>query len=389
MQLKDRAIAHRDAWVEVDLGAVVANAQALAERLGGVARVAPVVKANAYGHGAVPVSRALAAAGFGSFGVATVDEAIQLREAGVGGSIIVLYEPPLGAFPDAAQMGLDITLGDPRTVELVSQRPLVERERLRLQLKIDTGMTRQGLRLDDLEALRLPLGVLAGGVRGIWTQFADGADRDLTDVQLARFDDAVATLRNLGIEAPRHVAGSAAVLAGAGRRYEFARPGLSLYGAIPAEFSEHSGRAGIELRPAMAVRARSVRLADVPTGTAVGYGGAFVTERPSRLATLPLGYADGLRRSLGNGQGCALGAGRRVPIVGRISMDSCVLDVTDIEGIDPATVFTLLGPDGADAITLEEISQRAGTIPQEMAVGFDSRLPYTYAEPGNGRVFGA
>jgi alanine racemase len=185
------------------------------------------------------------------------------------------------------------------------------------------------------------------------------------------------------------VAGSAAVLAGAGRRYEFARPGLSLYGAIPAEFSEHSGRAGIELRPAMAVRARSVRLADVPTGTAVGYGGAFVTERPSRLATLPLGYADGLRRSLGNGQGCALGAGRRVPIVGRISMDSCVVDVTDIEGIDPATVFTLLGTDGADAITLEEISQRAGTIPQEMAVGFDSRLPYTYAEPGNGRAFGA
>jgi alanine racemase len=389
MQLKDRAIAHRDAWVEVDLGAVVANAQALAERLGGVARVAPVVKANAYGHGAVPVSRALAAAGFGPFGVATVDEAIQLREAGVGGSIIVLYEPPLGAFPDAAQMGLDITLGDPRTVELVSQRPLVERERLRLQLKIDTGMSRQGLRLDDLEALRLPLGVLAGGVRGIWTQFADGADRDLTDVQLARFDDAVTTLGNLGIEAPRHVAGSAAVLAGVGRRYEFARPGLSLYGAIPAEFSEHSGPAGIELRPAMAVRARSVRLADVPAGTAVGYGGTFVTERPSRLATLPLGYADGLRRSLGNGQGCALGAGRRVPIVGRISMDSCVVDVTDIEGIDPATVFTLLGPDGADAITLEEISQRAGTIPQEMAVGFDSRLPYTYAEPGNGRLFGA
>lgn len=388
-RLNGRAIAHRDAWVEVDLGAVVANAQALAERLGGAACVAPVVKANAYGHGAVPVARALAAAGFGPFCVATVDEAIQLREAGVGGSIIVLYEPPLRAFPDAAHVGLDITLGDARTVELISQRPLVERERLRLQLKIDTGMTRQGLRLDDLEALRRPLRMLAGSVRGIWTHFADGADREMTGVQLARFDDAVAMLRNLGVEAPRHVAGSAAVLAGVGRRYEFARPGLSLYGAIPAEFSEHSGPAGIELRPAMAVRARSVRLADVPTGTAVGYGGTFVTERPSRVATLPLGYADGLRRSLGNGQGCALTTGRRVPIVGRISMDSCVVDVTDIDGIDPATVFTLLGSDGADAITLEEISQRAGTIPQEMAVAFDSRLPYTYAEPGNDRVLGA
>lgn len=385
---EDRAIAHRDAWVEVDLGAVVANAQALAGWLGGVARVAPVVKANAYGHGAVPVSRALAAAGFGPFCVATVDEAIRLREAGIGGAIIVLYEPPLRALSDAAQAGLDVTLGDAWAVELVSRRPAAERERLRFQLKIDTGMTRQGLQLDDLEALRLPLRALAGRVRGIWTHFADGADRDLTGVQLARFDDAVATLRNLGVEAPRHVAGSAAVLAGLGRRYEFARPGLSLYGAIPTEFSEHIGPARIELRPAMAVRARSVRLADVPSGTAVGYGGTFVTERPSRLATLPLGYADGLRRSLGNGQGCALTAGRRVPIVGRISMDSCVVDVTDIDGIDPATVFTLLGPDGADAITLEEISQRAGTIPQEMAVGFDSRLPYTYAEPGNDRVFG-
>lgn len=387
--VEDREMAHRDAWVEVDLGAVVANARALAERLGGVARVAPVVKANAYGHGAVPVSRALAAAGFGPFCVATVGEAIRLREAGLGGAIIVLYEPPLRALPDAAQAGLDVTLGDARAVELVSQRPAVERERLRLQLKIDTGMTRQGLRLDDLEALRLPLRAIAGCVRGIWTHFADGADRDLTDVQLACFDEAVAMLRNLGVQAPRHVAGSAAVLAGLGQRYEFARPGLSLYGAIPTEFSEHIGSANIELRPAMAVRARSIRIVDVPSGTAVGYGGTFVTERPSRLATLPLGYADGLRRSLGNEQGCALIAGRRVPIVGRISMDSCVVDVTDIGGVDPATVFTLLGSDGPDAITLEEISQRAGTIPQEMAVGFDSRLPYAYAWPGHDGVFGA
>jgi alanine racemase len=382
-------MAYRDAWVEVDLGAVVANARALADRLGGSACIAPVVKANAYGHGAVPVSRVLAEAGFGPFCVATVDEGIQLREAGLGGRIIVLYEPPLRALADATEAGLDVTLCDTEAVETVAQRPVAELERLRVQLKIDTGMTRQGLRLADLEALRSPLRSLANCVSGIWTHFADGADRDLTDAQLARFDDAVAMLRKFGVEAPRHVAGSAAVLAGLGQRYEFARPGLSLYGAVPTEFSDHLGSTTVELRPVMAVRARSIRIADVPRGTAVGYGGTFVTERASRLTTLPLGYADGLRRSLGNGRGCALIAGRRAPIVGRVSMDSCVVDVTDIGGVDRATVFTLVGSDGADAITLEEISQRAGTIPQEMAVGFDSRLPYVYAWPGGDSVPGA
>lgn len=379
-------MAHRDAWVEVDLRAVVANARALADRLGGIARVAPVVKANAYGHGAVPVSRVLAEAGFGPFCVATVDEGIQLRDAGFDGQIIVLYQPPLRALPYAAEVGLDVTLSSSEAVELVVQLPAAELERLRLQLKIDTGMTRQGLRPDDLEALHSPLRSLAKCVSGIWTHFADGADRELTDIQLASFDNAVAMLRSFGVEAPRHVAGSAAVLAGLGQRYEFARPGLSLYGAVPTEFSDHIGSTTVELQPVMAVRARSVRIANVPRGTAVGYGGTFVTERPSRLATLPLGYADGLRRSLGNGRGFALTSGRRVPIVGRISMDSCVVDVTDMRDQDRATVFTLVGTDGADAITLEEISLRAGTIPQEMAVGFDSRLPYAYAWPGGDTV---
>ncbi len=382
-------MAYRDAWVEVDLGAVVANARALADRLGGIRRLAPVVKADAYGHGAVPVSGVLAEAGFGPFCVATIEEGIRLREGGINTRIIVLYEPPLRAMPDAADAGLDVTLADTGVVKRLSLRPAFELERFRFQLKIDTGMTRQGIGLDDLQALRRPLGSLARCVSGIWTHLADGADRNLVDVQLARFDDAVALLRNLGIEAPRHIAGSAAVLAGFGQGYEFARPGISLYGAVPTEFSDTFGSNTVELRPVMAVRARSIRIADVPRGTAVGYGGTFVTERRSRLATLPVGYADGFRRSLGNGQGSALITGIRAPIVGRISMDSCVVDVTGIGGVDRAAVFTLVGSDGADWISLEEISRCAATIPQEMAVGFDSRLPYVYTWPEGGRVAGA
>lgn len=377
-------IAHRNAWVEVDLDAVVANAQALGEWVGGAARIAPVVKANAYGHGAVPVSRALATAGFAPLCVATIDEGLALRDAGIGGGVIVLYGPPLRALRDAADAQLDVTLGDGASVGWVARLSASERRGLRLQLKIDTGMTRQGIRPDELDALRPSLARLAGSVRGVWTHLADGADLRATATQLARFDEAVALLRGLGIDAPRHVAGSAAVLAGVGRQYEFARPGLSLYGAVPAEFTEHLGAAPIALRPAMAVRARSARLVEVPAGTAVGYSGAFTTARPSRLATLPLGYADGLRRSLGDGRGQVLVGAMRASIVGRISMDSCVVDVSDVGAAGRDSVFTLLGHDGPDAITLEEMARWAGTIPHEMALGFAARLPYVYRPLGPG-----
>jgi alanine racemase len=383
------ALAHRDAWVEVDLDAIFANTRALGAWVGGRARIAPVVKANAYGHGAIPVSRALATAGFGPLCVATVDEGLALRGAGLDGDVIVLYGPPLRALQDAADARLDVTLGDTASVEWVARLPATERRALRLQLKIDTGMTRQGLRLDELGALGPLLAALAGSVRGVWTHLADGADVGDTTAQLARFDDAVARLRGLGVEAPRHVAGSAAVLAGVGRQYEFARPGLALYGAVPAEFGarpEHLGATPIALRAAMAVRARPSRVVEVPAGTAVGYSGTFTTERSSRLATLPLGYADGLRRSLGDGRGQVLVGAMRAPIVGRISMDSCVVDVTDVEAAGRDSVFTLLGRDGPDAITLEEMARWAGTIPHEMAVGFAARLPYVYRPSGAGRA---
>lgn len=373
-----RTTAHRDAWVEVDLDAVVANARALEAWMDSTARIAPVVKANAYGHGAAAVSRALAAAGFGPLCVATVDEGLALRAAGIGGDVIVLYGPPLRAIRDASEARLDVTLADATSVEWVAQLPGVEREALRLQLKIDTGMTRQGLRLEEFERLRPSLMVLADSVHGVWTHFADGANARTTSSQLVRFDDAVARLRGLGIDAPRHVAGSAAVLAGVGRKYEFARPGMSLYGVVPVEFAAQLGAAPIMLRAAMSVRARPVRLVDVPAGTEVGYSGTFTTKHRSRLATLPFGYADGLRRSLGDGRGEVLVGRTRAPIVGRISMDSCVVDVSNIEAAGRDSVFTLLGTDGSIAITLEELSSRADTIPHEMAVGFAARLPYVY-----------
>jgi len=365
----------RDGWVEVDLGAITSNAFALAARAPR-AQLAPVVKANAYGHGAVAVARVLAEAGFEPLCVATLAEALELRAAGLRQRIIVLYELPPSAVRAAVAADLEVTVASPEGVRAAIGLPIEDRGRARVQLKIDTGLTRQGLRPGQFAALAAELRKLGRMTVGVWTHLADGADPDVALPQLEVFDAAVADLRALGVEAPRHASASAAILAGYGIDYELVRPGLALYGAIPSEFSARGGNRLPTLEPAMAVRARPVRIADVPAGTPVGYGGAFTTSRPSRLVTLPVGYADGLIRALGNAQTTALVQGSRAPLVGRVSMDSCVVDVTEIVGVTRDSIFTLLGRDSGDAITLEHLAVAAGTVPQEIAVGFGRRLPF-------------
>ena len=369
--------------MEIDLGAVVHNAETIAQWLGGRPRLAPVVKANAYGHGAIRVARILVEGGFDYFCVATVDEALELRQAGIRGRLLLLYQPPLRCLPTLIEQNIEVTLGDPAALKVVAELPSSERRKVRLQLKVDTGFTRQGLDPRAIGNSRIPLKRLAGYVTGIWTHLADGAHPSGVKNQQAQFDAATAELRRIGVDAPRHVAASAALMAGHGHQYEYARPGLILYGAIPEEFATRGLRPPVSLRPAMAVRALSLRITTVRTGTAVGYGGTFVTDRVSRLATLPLGYGDGLQRALGSGVGSVLVKGVTAPIVGRISMDSCVVDVTDAGRVAADDVFTILGSDESEAITLEDCSRRAGTIPHVMAVGFNLRLPRNYVLPSD------
>jgi alanine racemase len=175
------------------------------------------------------------------------------------------------------------------------------------------------------------------------------------------------------------VAASAAILSRRGTGYEMARPGLSLFGVVPAEYEATGSPLPISLRAAMTVRARAERLEWVPPGTRVGYGGTFETAEPTLLALLPLGYADGLRRNLGNERSSALHRGSRFQIVGRVSMDSCVVDATAAgEGLTRESVWTIVGRDGGESITIEEVARLGGTVPQEILVGFDDRLPIVY-----------
>lgn len=302
-------LSHRDAWVEVDLGAIVANARALGSLCAPGCHPAPVVKANAYGHGAVPVSRALVAAGFDTLCVATLDEGLELRAAGIDARLLLLYEPPMHALGDAIDARLEVTVSTRDGLEAVRRLSGDRRRRLRLQLKVDTGMSRQGLRYDRIEASEGALRGIAGSVCGIWTHLVDGADPAVAAAQLAHFDTVVAWLRGVGIEGDRHTSGSAGILSGFGTGYEMARPGLSLYGVVPAEWQDTGRPMPIGLRPAMSVRARPVRIEWLEAGEHVGYGATFEVTRHTLVVLLPIGYADGWRRNLGNGRSSVIRSG--------------------------------------------------------------------------------
>jgi alanine racemase len=368
---------HRDAWIEVDLDAVRANATALRSLLPAGTSFMGVIKADAYGHGAIPVAHALGTT-VDAFGVATLDEGLALRTAGIDSRIVVLYEVPTRALGDALAGTLEVSVGSigslDATLNAIGSGATSQPAPF-VHLKIDTGMTRQGIRPDEIEGARDLLGRAAPYVRGIWTHLRDGADLTGSIAQRQAFAGVVSRLAALGIHGERHVSASAAILSRSVVDEDMARPGLSLYGAVPDEFAATGLALPIELRPAMAVRAQAVRIVDVPAGTPVGYGGTFMTDVATRLATLPLGYADGIPRTLSNGRGAALVRGRRVPIVGRISMDSLVVDLSAVPSVTRSDPFTIIGPDGDDAITLEAMAADAGTIPQEVAVRLAGRLP--------------
>ena len=367
--------AHRDAWIEVDRQAIVGNADAIRALLPAGTRLMAILKADGYGHGAAEVARALGDHA-DAFGVATLDEGLALRAAGVPGRIVVLYDIPAGSFPEAIAAELELSVGSHEALrEAIESSPGGRRF---AHLKIDTGMTRQGIRVEQIASWAPELSRAAPTVAGVWTHLRDGADVEGSSAQREAFAQAVAALARLGLRGERHVSASAAILTRQVAEEEMVRPGLALFGALPDEFRATDAAPPVTLEPALAIRARPVRVVEVPAGTPVGYGGTFVTPAASRLATLPLGYADGIPRSLSGGHGQALVRGHRVPIVGRVSMDSLVVDVTNVPGVGRAETFTLLGHDGPEAISLEEMATAAGTIPQELAVRLNGRLPRRY-----------
>lgn len=392
--------AHARAWVEVDLDAARENL-ALVRAVVGRAAVVPMVKAGGYGLGAVAVARALEPAGPWGFGVATLEEGLELREAGVRLPILVTAPLPPGAEPDAVAAGLTPTLSDLAGLRRLASAAAERRTPVDAHVEVDTGMGRCGFAWQRTERWTGELlAELGGWVRwtGIFTHFqaADEPDPEPTREQWRRFRsvlDIVARARasagplppggaegdapagaSGGVDARPllvHAANSAAAFRFPEVAADAVRPGIALYGGVPG-----GGRLQDVPRPrtVAAVRARVLLLRDVPAGATAGYGATHRAERPSRWGTLGIGYGDGLPRALGN-RGSALVRGRRVPIVGRVSMDLTVVDLTEVLDARVGDVATLVGEDGDERITLEEVAELAGTISYEILTGLTPRLP--------------
>ncbi len=361
-------------WAEVDLSAISQNAALVKALVGPQTAVMAVVKANAYGHGAIPAARAALRGGAGWLAVSSVPEGLELRAAGIEAPILNMGYTPPTALAGARDAGLSVTLYDVATLEALRRLPAPRP--VAVHVKVDTGMHRLGASPDH--AIALARGVLATPhlrLEGLWTHFADadGPELQFTRDQLAAFLLVRDAVRADG--APHfisHAANSAALLRVPESRLDLVRPGLVLYGIVPAP-----GKDPIGVRPALRWYTRVTHVHTVPTGGTVGYGRAFSAPMPTRIATLAAGYADGLQRRLSN-RGKAILGGRLAPIVGTISMDQAAADVTAIPGVAVGDVACLIGSEGSVRWEAADAARASDTIPYEVLCAISARVPRRY-----------
>jgi alanine racemase len=377
----------RTAWLEIDLDAIVGNVRLLQGLLPDGTRVEPVVKADAYGHGAVAVARALVADGAASLGVATFDEALELRQAGVRVPILIVFPIPAEMAPAALRHCFSITVGDrlllERTLGALETAPVDLEGRLAVHLEVETGLGRGGALLDDVASIASAVVACPRArLAGMWSHLQAAGNSDITSGQDARFGLASGLLEAAGVDLPtRHLVASGGLLSPVAGPYDVVRVGIAGYGIVPDGLTPAAttGAAAVALRPAMSLRARPVRVAWLEAGTGVSYGPTFTTSRRSLIATLPLGYADGYPRSLSN-KAQVLVRGMRVPQVGTVAMDAIMIDVTDVPG--PAVTiddeFTIIGEQGAERISALEMARWGNTISYEVIAGMSGRLPRVY-----------
>ncbi len=365
------------AEIAVDLGALARNASALA-RLVAPAKLTAVVKADAYGHGLVPVARAVAPHA-ARLGVYAAEEAVALREAGISAPIHVFGPIRADELEIVHAAAAEITLWDRGTyARQIASAARRRRGRFAVHVKIDTGVVRLGVPPADAPAaLREYAATPELDLAGVFSHLAAAEELDspFTHEQLARFLDAT---RELAGEVPRHIAATAAAMLWPETRLDAVRCGIGLYGIWPSEQTRRLMNGdGLALEPALAWRTRIVALHEIDEGETVGYGRTWTATRRSRIATLPIGYAEGLPRSAGNAAE-ALVRGSRVPLVGRVCMDMAFVDVTDVRDADAGDTVTLIGADGGERITAEEFAAACGTIGYEIVARLPAHVPRTY-----------
>jgi alanine racemase len=376
---------------EIDLEALAHNCRLLRERISPGAKLMAVVKADAYGHGLVPVSRVCVENGASFLGVACLTEAIRLRQAGIEAPILLFGYSPGRYAGHLARYDIRASVHSLAAARALSTEAALIRKRITVHIKIDTGMGRLGLpayaatlgprpraRMREVVSEAAAIARLPWlFVEGIYTHFscADDPDTSRTESQLALFMEILDELERRSIEFElRHAANSAATLRMPSTHLDMVRPGISLYGLSPAE---GVGREACGLRPVMSVKSAVIQVREVPAGFRVSYGGRWQSSKPTRIAVVPIGYADGYKRSLSSNAEMLVG-GKRAPVVGTVCMDLTMIEVGDLPSVAVEDEVVVLGSQGGEEITAEEIARRIGTIHYEVVSSLTARIPRLY-----------
>ena len=360
----------------IDLAAIRHNISEVKKRVEG-RKVLVAVKANAYGHGLVPVSKACLEAGIDMLGVAFIDEAIELREAGVDSPILIFSSELCDGAEEIVRYDIRATVCTHELAQSLSICAVRLNKKAKVHIKVDTGMGRIGILPERIAPFTESITALNGlEVEGIYTHFATAhqADDHFTPVQIQLFDRAINQVRTrLGAIPVAHAANSAAVLKYPDSYYEMVRPGIMIYGLEPFE----GASAVADLKPALTLKSKVVYLKNIQKGMSVGYGRGFIASKTTRIATVPIGYGDGYSRRFSQ-YGEVLIHGKRAPIVGSICMDQIMVDVSHINGVRIGDEVVLIGEQGKERITAEAIAARSGTINYEVACSISHRVPRVY-----------
>lgn len=372
------------AWSEIDIGALKRNVERTRKLVGDQVQILLTIKADAYGHGSPHVARAAVAAGVDMLGVATLHEGIELRGSGIRVPILILSPSLVNEIDEIVEWRLTPTVSDLRFAQALSFSAARVSKEVNVHVEIDTGMTRGGVNEDEAcDFLRTLAGLRGVTVEGVYTHFPStyGEDADFTASQIDAFQGIIRTLKDEGTEFPMiHTANSAAITQYKGSHFNMVRPGGMIYGMFPAKDMN-----GLGLERVMSFKSRVVNVKQVARGKSVSYGRTRRLDRDSRVAAVAAGYGHGLIRSLSN-NGDLLVRGKRAPIIGRVTMDVTLIDVTDIAPVAVGDEVVIFGRQGESEITVYEVAERCNTISYEITCGIGKRVPRVYVE--GGRVTG-
>ncbi|MBI2471554.1 MAG: alanine racemase [Planctomycetes bacterium] len=368
---------HRPTWVEIDLGALKHNLSAIKKWVGPDIKILGIVKADAYGHGDYEVSRVLLNNGAETLGIAILEEGIQLRDKGIKAPLLLLG----GIFEEQIETVIHCdlipTVYDLKLAGVLAKKASYFNKKLKVHVYVDTGMGSIGVKYDKaVEFVKSVRNLESLYIEGIYTHCSSSDEKDsaYTNLQIKRFRDVLAALDTIKVCIPlRHMANSGAILGYPESYFNMVRPGLSLYGLYPSEDVSRD----IGIKPVITFKTRIIHIKDMDAGDVVGYGRAYTIAKPTRVATLPLGYDDGYNRLLSN-QGKVIIMGKKASIIGRVCMDQCFVDATNIKDVSVGDEVILYGNQGRETIPIESIAKQLNTIPYEVACNISKRVPRIY-----------